>query len=589
MVDWYLWDGEKQRGPIDRSELDNRIQFHPNPSHVRLWREGFSDWKSIQEAFDVSGKSTLDPTTFSGPSESPRRSSYQNFFAKNWRGEYPLWVSYWVIGILCNIAAVAVPILIGVLLPKNAGSSPIGILAFYSLTWLTLVAISIWQLVSIWRSAQVRIVARAALGKRAPWAGLAKIAVVIGFVQLFGLIVRTAVPQLSEVTSIAFMDDPDIPPYAIRVMNGGAEAEITGGIKFGLSNDFEKILNASTEVHVVHLDSIGGRIGEGEKLNALIRNKNLDTYVDDKCLSACTLAFAGGRQRILKRGATLGFHRGAFGGEDQVDDHTSGIERTIYGNAGFSSAFIDRALATKNREMWKPTEQELLASGVITRVSSGDEFAVSGLGGNKFTRDDWDKTLLKSAGVYRALKDKYPQFYSEVLDVFVNEFAHGTTQAQLVEKSRVKLNGFIKTLLPLADDLVLIDFDQLIVAQYQALQRKDATACYKFATGVSIDSTIIDMLPSDLTEREQKLDERIISSARTRGSQPKMEASWTKICTNIAQKGFSNVDLELLSSNAVPASAYSRYCSVVIAFYQQISELPPMEAAAVLRDMFAPG
>jgi len=43
---------------------------------------------------------------------------------------------------------------------------------------------------------------------------------------------------------MSFLDDPDIPAYSIRVMRNGTEAEITGGFKYGLTDDFVKILNA---------------------------------------------------------------------------------------------------------------------------------------------------------------------------------------------------------------------------------------------------------------------------------------------------------------------------------------------------------
>lgn len=53
MTEWYLWDGEIQRGPMDRRELDSRIQYHPNPNVIRIWRDGFPGWKTVAEAFDV--------------------------------------------------------------------------------------------------------------------------------------------------------------------------------------------------------------------------------------------------------------------------------------------------------------------------------------------------------------------------------------------------------------------------------------------------------------------------------------------------------------------------------------------------------
>jgi hypothetical protein len=55
MSESFLWDGENRRGPMDRTELDNCVRFHPNPGAVRVWRLGFSDWKPVEEAFDLAG------------------------------------------------------------------------------------------------------------------------------------------------------------------------------------------------------------------------------------------------------------------------------------------------------------------------------------------------------------------------------------------------------------------------------------------------------------------------------------------------------------------------------------------------------
>ena len=401
MTEWYLWDGENQRGPMDRGELDSRIQYHPNPSLVRVWGHGFSDWQKVEDAFGVARKSPLDPSTFEEPLEQSSSPKRQNFVARHWRGEYPLGISYWGVGFVGNVFAFVVIALASAL--TGVTINPVGILLFYVSLWSFVVGLWVWQSVGIWRSAQRRIDQRATLGKRAPWAGLAKVMVCLGVLQTIGVLIRTAIPQIAEATRIAVMDDPDIPSYSIRVMSNGSEAEISGGIKFGLSDEFEKVLNASRGVRVLHLDSIGGRIGEGQKLNALIKARGLSTYVDVKCLSACTLAFVAGRERILERGSRLGFHRGAFAGEDQIDGN---LERSIYAASGISAAFIDRALATKNVDMWQPPEAELVSAGVVTRITNGDEYAIAGDGG-RLTREDWDKGLQKAALVYRVMKQKY--------------------------------------------------------------------------------------------------------------------------------------------------------------------------------------
>ncbi|WP_206151872.1 hypothetical protein, partial [Staphylococcus aureus] len=73
------------------------------------------------------------------------------------------------------------------------------------------------------------------------------------------------------------------------------------------TDDFAVVLRASRQIRVVHLTSVGGRIGEGEKLYQLIKDNGLIAYVSGRCMSACTVAFAGGRERVLLKGATLGF------------------------------------------------------------------------------------------------------------------------------------------------------------------------------------------------------------------------------------------------------------------------------------------
>jgi hypothetical protein len=111
---------------------------------------------------------------------------------------------------------------------------------------------------------------------------------------------------------MSFLDDPDIPNYSIRVMRNGTEAEIAGGFKYGLTSDFLKILSASRQIRIVHLDSLGGRIAEAISLNKVIRSRGLDTYVSSNCMSACTIAFAGGTRRILKGGRFWDFTRRHF-------------------------------------------------------------------------------------------------------------------------------------------------------------------------------------------------------------------------------------------------------------------------------------
>lgn len=510
---------------------------------------------------------------------------FNNFIARNWRGEYPLWVSYWLVGVGTNVAAVAIPLALALLIRPQNGLWPLTNFAFFAALWLVIVFALTWQFVGVWRSANVRISERASIGKGAPWAGLAKFVILIAVLQSIGSFVKFGVPQLSESVRVAFLNDPDVPDYTIHLLNGGTEIEIIGGMKYGLAEEFKKILKASGQVRVVHLDSVGGRLGEGAALNAVIKENGLTTFVAAKCMSACTLAFAGGKQRILKKDAVLGFHRGAFGGEDQVDDHQGGIERRIFLDAGFSRSFIDKALSTPNKEMWTPTTSALLAEGVITSVNDGEGFAISGYGAS-VSREVLDQSLQKAGPVYVALKERFPDFYNELVDQFYVGISKGELEGHVIEGMRAKMFGHILGLLPQADDGVVVGFANLAADQYEMLGKSAPAACYAYASGEGRTS-YADTLSPDLIKRELALDEQIVKTAVKRPPSGDTTATWKKIGANLAAKGFSKDDFALMNATKLEPSKHARYCNVMISLYRTITSLPNAEAAVVLRDLFS--
>jgi hypothetical protein len=587
MSAWYLWDGVEQQGPMDLGALDIRIRSHANPAGILVWTQGLTEWKRPEDGLGPAFAKISVPPPLPPRTLDPERPKRQNFIARHWRGEYPLWVSYWVVGLFSNMAALLAIILLSQFMVTQVAYVPFALWLFFITVWSGLVELAVWQGVGIWRSASRRHLELRAAGKRALWPGMAKVAICLGALQLGGVLVKAAIPQIAEATRMTFLGDPSIPSYTVRAING-TEAEIAGGIKYGVTTDLEKLLSEQPGVRVVHLDSVGGRIGEGKKLNALIRARQLDTYVEAKCLSACTLAFAGGRQRILRKGAVLGFHRGAFPG-GQSDDIGSGVERDIYAAAGFSKAFIDRALATPNADMWKPGAPELLSYKVVTRLSDGDEFAIGGFGGGSLTTEEWDKALLKATPAYGAVKQKYPADYAEIVDIFAKEAARGTPRAVVIAKARAKFNELIKNLLPQADDAVLIEFSRLAMDEYRALQAQDPYACYKYASGTEVDENVIRMIPPDLVRRETSLHEKIILSAQKRDKTGSTEAAWIRIRDNLVRKGYSTAELQAMGGKTIPPSSHARYCAATIDMYSEIISLPATEASVVLREMYADG
>jgi len=215
----------------------------------------------------------------------------QNVVARHWRGDLPLWAAYWVVGLVVTIVAGIISAILGAVLGSSAYNPTVLFSGMITL-WSLVAGLATWQLVGLWRSATKYNLARAAAGRHRAWGYLAQIAVVFGVLGNVVVFLRDGGPQLAETYRMAVLNDPGIPDYTIRVMRDRTQAEISGGFKYGLTNDFIKVLDAN-RIRVVHLDSVGGRVGEAEKLFKLIRARGLDTYVSSKCLSALHIGLCG--------------------------------------------------------------------------------------------------------------------------------------------------------------------------------------------------------------------------------------------------------------------------------------------------------
>jgi hypothetical protein len=200
---------------------------------------------------------------------------------------------------------------------------------------------------------------------------------------------------------MALLGDPDMPAYQMRVMRDGTEIEITGGMKYGLSDDFQRVIAAAPRLRVVHLNSIGGRIGEAEKLHNIIKEHGFLTYTSNSCVSACTIAFMAGRERWLSSGAKLGFHQGEFAGMQ------FGFAEDLLRSIGASQGFISHTLATPATSMWYPTMDELIANKIITGVAASDMFAMSGYGPN-ISKHDLASQFKTNIPLYKAIAQTNP-------------------------------------------------------------------------------------------------------------------------------------------------------------------------------------
>jgi hypothetical protein len=223
--------------------------------------------------------------------------------------------------------------------------------------YLVLVSLSIFWSVGVWRAA-----GRSAHDQRI-WAILAKIGVaLVVFVIAAGIWTRV-IPIVSDAIS-EMRGDPGFGPRGVLVHEDGSEVEVYGFLSNSVANDLAAALGSHKNIRVVRLRSIGGRIDAASHIQEIILSRHLDTFVSDKCISACIIAFLAGHQRKISPEAQLGFHAAMLGNE-MAQEQTDKIKREAIVR-GISYGFVQKAYASK--EIWYPSLAELRSAGVVTGV-----------------------------------------------------------------------------------------------------------------------------------------------------------------------------------------------------------------------------
>ncbi len=163
------------------------------------------------------------------------------------------------------------------------------------------------------------------------------------------------------------------PKPAVTVAADGKRLSLSGEMGFGTTNLVRAALKRHPGIEGIELDSPGGSAAEGFALAALVTEHDLDTYVQANCASACVLVFAGGRERLAAPSARFGLHRSGVTwqrGDRGVSPTDLAMERH-FRERGVADDFIGKVLQTPFQEIWLPTVDAVMGSGLGTGLWSG--------------------------------------------------------------------------------------------------------------------------------------------------------------------------------------------------------------------------
>lgn len=495
-----------------------------------------------------------------------------------WRGEFSLALSFWVIGLLGLALFFVLPEGVGWLV-RGRDFNPFVIFAAIVAIWTIVLVLQVYLSVGIWRSAAVQRLH--ALGQRGLWGAAAQVALVLGALYSARLFIVTGLPELSEGVGMALFDDPSLPPYSVRLMRDGTEAEIAGGFKYGLAREAEALFASAPQLSVVHLNSAGGRLGEAVKIARLIARRKLDTYSSATCASACAVVYAAGHERYLRRGARLGFHRSFFAGSENAE-----AMRRLLLAAGIAPAFVDRAVAQPAESVWYPTDAELTEGRVVTAFVDSHRFAASGFGAFA-TLMAFETALRRTPGL-EALSESQPELFNEIAELYQKRYVEGRSIGEIEDEVRqTKVAPFIAQRLPQVDDGTLVDYALLLADQYAALGARDPAACFAYVTRGGNARASALMGPA-LQKRELALAERVMRSKshRIAASPEAIQATNIAVYRKVAE-AFDPQTAALLSEPAkVQPDQYALFCRVAVARLQAIAGLRQHEAGDLLSSLF---
>jgi hypothetical protein len=300
--------------------------------------------------------------------------AHKNYLRRHWAGHLSLPVSYWVNGFLLSIALAAGAEFLADKAGRQWGS--LRLLAIFALSFLAVYfLVWIWSSVGIWRSAYWH----RRRGGSPGW-GIAARALIL--VSAAATLYRSGdlALQATELGQLAAGRDSLGEIAEMKVSDDGRDLVLRGHIAAGAADRFQSVLDANRGVRAVVLTSPGGRMLESGRIAAMIRERGLDTRVDDFCMSACTDLLLAGRMRTAPNRARIGFHQPDFPGMSAYELRGA-VEQTRnrYLEAGVESGFVWRAMATPASGMWFPTNDELFAANVLT----GSDIVVTSFGDGK--------------------------------------------------------------------------------------------------------------------------------------------------------------------------------------------------------------
>lgn len=503
------------------------------------------------------------PDEAQGQDKNAQERQTANYILAHWRGELPLAQSYWINAVLLgNLVLSYVLLNLARILEKahfslrQLATFMLAAIIVGSLAWL-------WGVVGVWRS-----VSRYRSGNGAGWIVALVVLTLCGNVIFMAHnFVRAQWPQMREFYALAMGKDK-MPPIEIKSTPQSESIYLSAYFGEGSADRFAEALRRSPQVRTIVLNSSGGRLLEAEHVASMIREKQLDTYVEGLCASACTYVFLAGKDRAATPNARIGFHQPSFPGVQGFELELSTKSMLDkYRQAKLPEAFIQKIGSTKSEDMWYPSREEMLAAGVITRTSLGDD-----TGSHSFSIADSKEGIVQSLlrqSLWRVYEQHLPDRFKEVVDMIWNLKTQGKSDADIHAQIQAMTGKDYIAALKVTDNTNLDEYALLVYDELREARQISTTACHKMLNG-KLNAGLT--LSRKLLDRDSKLMEKVLIST-PRSDVYTMQSREFADSARRLSSSLSRIHQQVTADMNAYADQPDLQCDAFIALYSAILKL----------------
>lgn len=397
---------------------------------------------------------------------------HANWFVRYWRGQVSLPMSYWGVGITINLLILGLSKVIQLGIESSNHNWQLGayILGLYSF----IIAAMCWQSVGLFRTARKHPLRTGDSG----WATVAIIMLFIGLISFSNQMYTTGYPIMKSGFQL-IIGSSESNDTQFRVLNNGTDIELIGGISLESEQMLEEALINNPDIRRIHLHSRGGRVLAAKRMVKIIKQYELDTYVKSECMSACTLLFLAGKNKLLANEGKLKFHAPGIGGISSHNNESLGQNmRRAYEAEQVPIWFLNKIMSTPNNTFWTPTQAELLKANIVDEVVDPDLYPISGLGPeSEITVDELESGLL-TVDYMAAMKKFDSEAYTTIIDIYLKGMLAGIPQKEIMSQfNHFLYNERLPVYLAGASDEALVQYWEAQIFHMKELKESFPLAC----------------------------------------------------------------------------------------------------------------